>query len=85
MTLTIELPSDLEQRLQQETARSGLDVSEFVLDAVREKMLKAISVAEVCAPFARAVAASGLSDNEFDRFFEQVRDEVWQAKQGSRT
>ena len=84
MPLTIELPPDLERRLREETTRSGQDVKTFVLDAVREKMLRAVTVAAVCGPFARAVEACGMGDEEFDQFFEQVRDEVWQAKQNDR-
>ena len=81
MPLTIELPPEMEQRLREETNRTGQDVTSFVLDAVREKMHRAVKVAEVCGPFARAVEASGMTNDEFDQFFEQVRDEVWQAKQ----
>jgi predicted transcriptional regulator len=84
MTLTIDLPPDLEQKLRQQAARSGQDVSAFVLQAVQEKIARARTFAEVCAPFARAVEASGISDEEFDRFFEEVREEVWQEKQGKR-
>lgn len=52
-----------------------------MLDAVKEKIAKARTLDEICGPFARAVAATGISDSEFDEFFEQARDEVWQEKQ----
>jgi hypothetical protein len=39
---------------------------------------------EVCAPLVAAVAASGVGDDEFDRFFEEVRDEVWRDKQSKK-
>jgi len=84
MTLTIYLPPDLEQKLRQQAARSGQDVSTFVLQAVQEKIARTRTFDEVCAPFAQAVEASGISDEEFDRFFEEVREEVWQEKQGKR-
>ncbi len=82
MTLMIDLPPDLEKALRQFAARSGQDMSAFVLQAVREKIAKARTFEEVCAPFAEAVAAAGMTDEEFDRFFEEVREEVWQEKQG---
>lgn len=82
MTVTIDLPPELEQVLQQQAARSGQDVSAFVLQAVKEKIAKARTFEEICAPFARAVEATGMTDAEFDRFFEEVREEVWQEKQG---
>lgn len=81
MTVTINLPPELENTLRQQAARSGLEVSAFVLDAVKEKLAKARTLDEVCAPFAHAVAAAGANDQEFDDFFEQARDEVWQEKQ----
>jgi hypothetical protein len=81
MTVTISFPPDLESTLRQQAARSGQEVSAFVLDAVKEKIAKARTLDEVCAPFARAVTAAGISDEEFDEFFEQSREEVWQEKQ----
>jgi hypothetical protein len=84
MTVTIDLPPELENALRQHAARSGQDVGAFVLQAVQEKIARARTFDEVCAPFARAVEATGITDEEFDRFFEEVRDEVWQEKQGRR-
>ncbi len=82
MSLTIDLPPELEKVVRQHAAASGQDVGVFVLHAVREKIAKARTFDEVCAPFARAVQETGITDDEFDRFFEGAREEVWQAKQG---
>lgn len=84
MTLTIDLPADLEKSLRQHAARSGQEVSAFVLQAVQEKIAKARTFDEVCAPFVQAVEATGITDEEFDHFFQEVREEVWQEKQGQR-
>jgi hypothetical protein len=80
--VTIDLPPELEKALRQQAARNGQDVSAFVLQAVQEKIAKARTFDEICAPFAQAVEASRITDEEFDRFFEEVREEVWQEKQG---
>ena len=80
MTLTIELPPELEKTVRLQAAKRGLDVSAFVLQAVHEKLAKARTFDEICTPFARAVAATGISDEEFDRFFEEAREKVWQEK-----
>ena len=85
MSLTIDLPPELERVVRQHAAASGQDVGVFVLHAVREKIAKARTFDEVCAPFARAVHETGITDDEFDRFFERAREEVWQAKQGKAT
>jgi len=84
MTVTIDLPPELEQILRKHLARSGQDVSVFVLQAVREKLAKTRTLDEICAPFAQAVKATGITDEQFDRFFEEVREEVWQEQQGKR-
>jgi uncharacterized protein (DUF1778 family) len=81
MTLTIDLPSDLEQTVRQHAARRGQDVNGFILQAVEEKIAKARTIAEICQPIAKAVAATGITDQEFDEFFEEARNEVWQEKQ----
>ncbi len=83
MTLTIALPPELEKTLQQHAERSGQDVSSFVLQAVKEKIAKSRTFDDICAPFAEAVQATGISDDEFDQFFEEARAEVWQEKQGN--
>ena len=84
MTLTINLPPDLEKTVRQQAAKHGQDVGAFVLQALNEKLAKALTFDEVCAPLARAVAATGVSDEELDRFFEESREEVWQEKQGKK-
>jgi len=82
MTLTIDLPTELEQTVRQQAARRGQDVSGFVLQAVEEKVAKARTIDEICQPIANAVAASGMTETEFNDFFEEARNEVWQEKQG---
>jgi hypothetical protein len=43
----------------------------------KEKPMIELTKEVVCAPFAQAVEASGVTDEEFDCFFEEVREEVW--------
>ncbi len=74
MTLTIDLPLDLEKTVRQQAARRGQDVTGFVLQAVEEKVAKARTFEEICQPFAKAVAATGMTDQEFDVFFEEARN-----------
>lgn len=84
MTVTIDFPPEVETAVRQHAARSGQDVPAFVLQAVQEKIAKARSFDEICAPFAEAVTASGINDEELDRAFQEARDEVWQEKRGGR-
>jgi hypothetical protein len=84
MSVTIELPSDLELIVRTQAARVGQDVSAFVLQAIQEKITKAITLDQVCAPFAEAVVGTEMSEEEFDQFFEEVREEVLQEKRVQR-
>ena len=45
MTVTIELPPELEETLRQQAAKSGQDLDTFVLQALKEKMARAQSLA----------------------------------------
>ena len=52
MTLTIDLPADLEQAVRQQAAKNGQDVGAFVLQAVNEKVAKAPTNNEIGASVA---------------------------------
>ena len=80
MTLMIDLPPELEQALRLQAARTGRDMTSLVVQAVQEQIARSRPFDEICAPFARAVAASGMTDGEFDRFLEEARQETWRAK-----
>jgi len=81
MTFVIDLPPELEKKLQERANQSGQDVNSFILQAVQEQIAKPPTFDEVCAPSVQAVTASGMTDEELEEFFEEVRDEVWQEKQ----
>jgi hypothetical protein len=83
MTLTLNLPPELEDVLRQQAARAGQEVSAFVLQAVRENIARARTFGKVCAPFSHAVTTSGITDEELEGFFEEVCDEVGQEKQST--
>jgi regulator of protease activity HflC (stomatin/prohibitin superfamily) len=84
MTLTIDLPPDLEKTVRQQAAKNGQDVDAFVLQAVNEKLAKARTFDEICAPFAEAVAATGVGDDELDDLVAEAREDAWQEKQGKK-
>ncbi|MBC7816627.1 MAG: hypothetical protein IAG10_07045 [Planctomycetaceae bacterium] len=85
MSVTIELPADLEATLRERLVRVPQNVTAFVLEAVREKLSRSKTLDEICAPFAQSVATSGVSDDELDRLFEGAREDVWQARQSQRS
>lgn len=79
MTITIHLGPEDEKRLIARAARSGEDVTGYVHRLIVEDFGDAD---EPLGPFRRQVEASGMSDDDLESFFDEVRDEVWREKQG---
>lgn len=79
MNLTINLSPDEEKRLVERAARNGQDLTAYVHQLIERDIQV---VGEALAPFRRQVEESGISEDELDVFFEEVREEVWQEKPG---
>jgi hypothetical protein len=82
MTLSLELAPDLEQQLQERARATGQDIAQYVLQTLQEKVQRKPTVDELLAPFRKQVEESGMTDEELEAFFEEVRDEVWREKHG---
>jgi hypothetical protein len=74
MALTISLPSDAEARLRQRAQAAGQDVSEYVEQLIAKELVAPLTLAEAAEPLARAVDASGVSDDEFTSILSDARD-----------
>jgi len=83
MTVTITLPPDMEKKLLDRATARGQDVAGYIRRLIEKDMQSAL-VDEALAPFRRQVEESGMTDEELDAFFQEVREEVWQEKQGKR-
>ncbi len=57
MTLTIDLPPEMERTLQQHAAQSGQDVGDYVLQALKEKIARVRTFDEICAQSSQETAA----------------------------
>jgi predicted DNA-binding protein len=82
MDLVITLPADLEKKLRQHAADLGKDASTFAREALEEKLREPRTIDEILAPFRKQVVQRGMSDQEMDEFYEGLRDEAWQERQG---
>jgi len=72
MTTAIKFPPATLSRLQAEAQRSGKDLDTLVTEAVEAKMaLARVSLQDVLRPINEAIAASGMSPEEAEEFFEQ--------------
>jgi hypothetical protein len=79
MTIRISLPPDAEARLHAKAEAVGQDVTSYATQLLSEA-LTAPSVDELLAPFRRQVEESGISDQELDEFYEDLRDKVTQER-----
>ncbi len=79
MTITIDLPSEVEIALQKKATADGKDVRNYIEDSLRKLALQP-SLDEILAPFRREVAESGITDDELDALVEEAREEIYQEK-----
>ncbi|MDB5301367.1 MAG: hypothetical protein JWO87_3030 [Phycisphaerales bacterium] len=76
MTLTIALPADAEARLQERARAAGQDLTAFVQQIITRELDAPLSLVEAAEPFARAVEAAGMTDDEFTSVILEARDEA---------
>jgi plasmid stability protein len=87
MTLTIELPEQVEKRLAEQAARDGKSTEKLASELIERAMAPARekSFAEIAAPFAQEFAESGMSEEELDALVEKTRQEIWEEKHGKKS
>jgi plasmid stability protein len=83
MTITIHLSPDVERQLRERAARAGRDVEALAHELLERGIGSEPTLDEILAPFRKQVAESGMSDEELDAFFEEMRDEVHRERQGA--
>lgn len=76
MSLTISLPPAMETRLKERAAAEGKEPGAYASELL-ENAVKRPSLDELLAPFREEVKASGMSDEQLDDFYEELRDEAF--------
>lgn len=93
MTITIDLPPDVEESVKTQAAKDGLPVEAYVTSLVQEgtkrrdriDLLAEKSFGEILAPFRRNVEDSGMGDEEMGSLFTEARKRASHArKEGAR-
>jgi hypothetical protein len=79
MTITIDLPSDIEAALRKKALADGKDLQKFILETLEIKALKP-SLDEILAPIRRNFAESGMSEEDLDELIENERQAMWEEK-----
>jgi hypothetical protein len=88
MTITIDLPPDVEESVKTQAAKEGLPLEDYVKSLVQEgtqrrdriDLLAERPFDEILAPFRRNVEESGMSDEELDDLFTTARKEASRAR-----
>lgn len=88
MTITIDLPPDVEEFVKKQAAKEGLPLEAYVMSLVQEgikrreriDLLAEKSFAKILAPFRHNAEASGMSDEELDDLFTMARKEASHAR-----
>jgi len=91
MTITIDLPPDVEESVKTQAAKEGLPLEDYVTSLVQEgtkrrdriDLLAEKPFNEILAPFRRNVEDSGVSDEELDSLFTDARKEASRARKES--
>jgi len=82
MTITIDLPPDVEASVKTQATKEGLPLEDYVMSLVQEgvqrrnriDLLAEKSFDEILAPFRRNVEDSGVSDEDLDGLFTTARN-----------
>jgi hypothetical protein len=89
MTITVDLPPEVEAKIKTQALQDGVEVEDYVKTLIeeaterRERIEKESekSFAEILAPIHKEFEESGMSEEKLTEFLEEMREEVWQEKQ----
>jgi len=89
MTITIDLPSEIESKIKTQASNDGVKVEDYVKTLIKEASDRREQIErdseksfrEILAPIQKGFQESEMSEDEILEFFEEVREEVWQEKQ----
>lgn len=85
MDITITIPPEMQDKLQQRAKDTGRDVAEYVEKLIEKDLSARPSIEEILAPVRKQFEDSGMTEAELDALVEEVRDEIWQEKQAHRS
>ena len=83
MTITIDLPSEVETALQKKAAADGKNIQTYILETLKTQALKP-SLDEILAPIRKNFADSGMTEEELDKLIENERQAMWEEKNSKR-
>lgn len=82
MTITIDLPSEVETALQEKASADGKDIQNYIEELLKKQALRP-SLDEILAPVRQDFEESGMNEEDLNDFFDDLRDKVCQEKQNA--
>ena len=83
MTITIDLPSEIEIALQKKAAADGKNIDTYIFETLKLQALKS-SLDEILAPIRKNFTESAMTEEELDDLIESERQAMWEEKNGTR-
>ena len=80
MHITISLPSEVETALLEKASANGKNIQNYIEELLKKQLLRP-SLDEILAPVRQDFDESGMSEEDLNGFFDDLRDKVWQEKQ----
>ena len=80
MTITIDLSSEVETVLQEKASADGKNIQNYIEELLKKQLLRP-SLDEILAPVRQDFDESGMSEEDLNGFFDDLRDKVLQEKQ----
>ena len=88
MTITIDLPIEVETKIKSQAVKQGLGVDDYVRSIVKDTADRRANIEaaagksfdEILAPIRKGFAESGMSEDEILEFFEAERDLLWKER-----
>ena len=83
MTVVLELKPEIEEALQEKAKANGFEVNVYVEKLILKDVDRKKTVDEILAPVRQDFEKSGMSEEDLNEFFDDLRDKVWQEKQNA--
>ncbi len=91
MDVTISIEPEIFPQVQQAASAKGQDIASFLSELLKEVFTNPVArraptrtLDEILAPFRAQVEASGITDEELDSFFEDLREKRFRELQDQR-
>ncbi len=87
MSLTLDLPTDVEAALEEVATGRGMSSEEFARNLIVQGVFRKPprSWAEIAAPIAEDFKASEMTEEELDALVEEVREDIYFEQHGQRS